>query len=190
MIHCLDVLTSLCSSDAWILNRLSSSSSLLRRWGVAGCMTVAQLAYVARFLWYAAIGPLSLGAARRFGIPRSLILWGILPSEILHGLTYAVMWSAIANYATRIAPDGMVQTSISVASTMHWTLGFGTGATVGGQLFARLGGRGTFQLGAVFAAANCLTTIFGWSTYGKSWDLEYNKGGRCEGKKSKELQKS
>eukprot|EP01052_Picozoa_sp_SAG31_P007278 SAG31_NODE_345_length_17358_cov_61.906889_10_plen_156_part_00 len=151
-------------------------------------MAAAQLAYVARFAWYAAIGPLSFGAARRFGIPRSLILWGILPSEILHGLTYAVMWSAIANYAKRIAPDGMVQTSMSVASTMHWTLGFGTGATVGGQLFARLGGQGTFQLGAVFAAANCLTAIFGWSKYGKSWDLDHNYNERWEGKKTQELE--
>ena len=47
----------------------------------------------------------------------------------------------------------------------------GTGATVGGQLFSRLGGQRTFQLGAVFAAANCLLAAAGWSLFGRHWGL-------------------
>ena len=38
---------------------------------------------------------------------RQLALWGFLPSEVLHGLTYAVMWSAVASYASgppRVVP--------------------------------------------------------------------------------------
>jgi hypothetical protein len=43
----------------------------------------------------------------RPGVSRQLALWGFLPSEVLHGLTYAVMWSAVASYASgppRIVP--------------------------------------------------------------------------------------
>ena len=37
-----------------------------------------------------------------------------------------------------MAPEGMVSTSITFASTMHWALGFGTGASVGGLLFNKV----------------------------------------------------
>ena len=33
--------------------------------------------------------------------------WAVLFIEPLHGITYAVMWSASASYAHQVAPEGM-----------------------------------------------------------------------------------
>ena len=40
--------------------------------------------------------------------------------------------------ATSLLCTGMVSTSITMASTMHWALGFGSGASIGGLLYNKV----------------------------------------------------
>ena len=33
-------------------------------------------------------------------------IWAVLPIELLHGITFAINWSALTAHATRVAPPG------------------------------------------------------------------------------------
>eukprot|EP00747_Dinoflagellata_sp_TGD_P049023 gnl/TRDRNA2_/TRDRNA2_145959_c0_seq1.p1 gnl/TRDRNA2_/TRDRNA2_145959_c0~~gnl/TRDRNA2_/TRDRNA2_145959_c0_seq1.p1 ORF type:complete len:545 (+),score=40.88 gnl/TRDRNA2_/TRDRNA2_145959_c0_seq1:197-1636(+) len=156
------------------------STGLLRRWGIAGCLAVAQAAYVCRFLWLAALPSMADMTSNHLGISRDVALWTFLPSEILHGFTMAVLWSAVAQFASSIAPDGMQTTSVSVASTMHGTLGFGVGSGLLGLLFSNIGGQNTLKVAAVFAAANFALCNAGLILYGKQWDRNSVSLPKCQ----------
>lgn len=145
-------------------------SLLRKRLGIAGCLAAAQIAYVCRFLWYASLPSFADLASNILGINRKLALWGYLPSETLHGLTFAVLQSTLVHFADSNCPDGMQSTSQSVAATMHWMLGYGIGASVGGVLFSKIGGQNTFKVGAAFSSANFGLCILGYIAYGKEWD--------------------
>ena len=60
---------------------------------------------------------------------------------MLHGLTFAVLWSASVTHAQALAPPGRAGLFQGLVEAMHWGVGFGCGAGVGGLLFekARLG---------------------------------------------------
>ncbi|CAM9983648.1 unnamed protein product, partial [Hapterophycus canaliculatus] len=64
------------------------SGPLIRRLGARGVIILAQAAYLARFIYYATLRD----------------PWWVLPSEVLHGLTYAAMWAATIDYAHGVAP--------------------------------------------------------------------------------------
>lgn len=141
----------------------------LRRWGITGCLSVAQLAYMCRFLWYAALPLLVDLASSQLGISRDLALWFFLPSEVLHGLTCALLWSTVVQFASNSAPEGMQSTSISLVQTVHWMLGFGTGASIAGMLFSQIGGQNAFKVSAAFALGTFCLCIVGGLAYGKRW---------------------
>jgi PPP family 3-phenylpropionic acid transporter len=111
---------------------------LIRRFGVFGVLALAQAAYVLRQLNYVALTP-------------ETVVW-VLPSEVLHGFTYAVLWSACCYYANAIAPDGLKASLQGVVGGVHWGLGVGTGATAGGLFFGRFGGTWTFLGGATLSS--------------------------------------
>eukprot|EP00746_Dinoflagellata_sp_MGD_P028533 gnl/MRDRNA2_/MRDRNA2_167453_c0_seq1.p1 gnl/MRDRNA2_/MRDRNA2_167453_c0~~gnl/MRDRNA2_/MRDRNA2_167453_c0_seq1.p1 ORF type:complete len:525 (+),score=49.44 gnl/MRDRNA2_/MRDRNA2_167453_c0_seq1:131-1705(+) len=146
------------------------SALLLRRIGITGCLIVSQAAYVCRCLWYVNLGPLADATSNMLGIPHDLALWVFFPSEILHGLTMSVFWSAVTRFAATIAPPGMQATSISVTNTMHFLLGFGTGATVLGALWDSIGGLNSLKVMAAFASATLGLCIVGLIAYGKQWE--------------------
>ncbi|CAB1096853.1 unnamed protein product [Ectocarpus sp. CCAP 1310/34] len=64
------------------------SGPLIRRAGARGVIALAQLAYLTRFVYYSVLRE----------------PWWVLPSEVLHGLTFAAMWAATTDYAHQIAP--------------------------------------------------------------------------------------
>ena len=116
------------------------------RFGVLGVLAIAQLAYITRMLWYASL--------------TAETVWYVLPCEVLHGLTFAALWSACCNYAAAVAPPGLKASVQGVVGGVHWGLGVGTGATVGGLSFGLVGGVRTFELGSLvpmlgFAVAFC-----------------------------------
>ena len=59
---------------------------LIRKFGVFGVLALAQAAYVLRLLNYVALTPEN-------------VAW-VLPSEVLHGFTFAVLWSACTYHTT------------------------------------------------------------------------------------------
>jgi hypothetical protein len=132
---------------------------ILKVLGVSGSIAAAQVAYLLRFLWYVNLKTIaSLGP---WGF------WAVLPIELLHGLTFAVNWSAITAHCSRVAPLGMAGSTQQLISTVHWGLAAGVGAAVGGRVIARSGGQRMFMLGAGQAALTLLLTGVGASLYGK-----------------------
>jgi len=104
--------------------------TLIRRLGALGVLAFACVCYIIRFVAYS-----QLEDAR----------WYLLV-EPLHGVTYAVMWNASASYAFSLAPPGLGTTAQGLLSGVHWGLGQGVGALVGGVLYARVGPRMMFKI--------------------------------------------
>lgn len=99
-------------------------------------MIAALICYAIRVVWY------------------SLLVdpnW-VLPVELLHGVTYGAGWAACTYYAHQIAPPGLASTTQGVLAGVHWGLGNGGGAVIGGVLFERFGGATTFQASLIVAA--------------------------------------
>eukprot|EP01052_Picozoa_sp_SAG31_P039068 SAG31_NODE_5341_length_2599_cov_1.845600_4_plen_162_part_00 len=64
------------------------SGQILKLLGVSGSFALAQVAYIVRFLYY-----VNLRAIAKLG-PWGM--WAVLPIELLHGVTFAVNWSALS----------------------------------------------------------------------------------------------
>eukprot|EP00005_Dracoamoeba_jomungandri_P000507 CAMPEP_0174253808 /NCGR_PEP_ID=MMETSP0439-20130205/3163_1 /TAXON_ID=0 /ORGANISM="Stereomyxa ramosa, Strain Chinc5" /LENGTH=563 /DNA_ID=CAMNT_0015335043 /DNA_START=1 /DNA_END=1690 /DNA_ORIENTATION=- len=69
--------------------------------------------------------------------------WLVLPLELLHGLTFAAMWSASIEHLNTTVPKGIRATGQGVFSS---SLGFGqaTGILVGGLVYKNMGARVLF----------------------------------------------
>lgn len=123
----------------------------MERFGVLGVLAMAQVAYVCRMLWYASLTP-------------STVNW-VLPCEILHGLTFAALWSACCYNAAALAPEGLKASMQGVVGGVHWGLGVGTGATVGGLLFASYGGTRMFTAGALISTTATVISLIACRVY-------------------------
>ncbi|CAM9838261.1 unnamed protein product [Scytosiphon promiscuus] len=116
------------------------SGPLIRKLGVRGVIILAQAAYLVRFIYYAMLRE----------------PWWVLPSEVLHGLTYAAMWAATTDYACRVAPAHLRTTIQGAVSGLHWGLGSGLGGMLGGILYAALGARRCFAVSAALPSTALL----------------------------------
>ena len=67
--------------------------------------------------------------------------WWILALEALHGVTFALMWSAAVEFAKAKSPRGWDSTMQAILMTAWRCLGLGTGAAVGGWVMDRYGAR-------------------------------------------------
>lgn len=68
----------------------------------------------------------------------------ILPAEILHGVTFGLMYAAGVEYTHKVAPPGMIATLQGVFNGVYYGLGAGSGAIVGGIMWSSIGLRQTF----------------------------------------------
>jgi len=134
------------------------SGKILEVLGVSGSFALAQAAYIVRFLWY-----VNLQKIAKWG-PWGV--WAVLPIEILHGLTFAVNWSALTTHCSRVAPEGFASAMQQMVNTVHWGLARGIGATVGGRILARTSGETMFMTGAAQAAFTLLVICGGAITWG------------------------
>jgi hypothetical protein len=82
------------------------SHAILTRLGVSGSFALAQAAYVLRFLWY--VNLKRIASWGPWGI------WAVLPIELLHGLTFAVNWSALSTHCSRVAPPVQCDAPLSL----------------------------------------------------------------------------
>eukprot|EP00904_Undaria_pinnatifida_P002326 jgi/Undpi1/12094/HiC_scaffold_4.g01792.m1 len=109
------------------------SGPLIKRVGVRGAISLAQVAYLTRLIYYSNLKE----------------PWWVLPAEMVHGMTFAITWSATTDYAHQIAPAHMRTTVQGVISGLHWGLGFGLGALLGGILYEHLGARLCFIVSSI-----------------------------------------
>ena len=108
---------------------------LLRRW------TPVQLLAVS----------VALSAVRAFLYVGMTAPWQVLPISLLHGPTFAVMWTAGVAYATGAAPKGLGTTALGVFSGTTFGLGAALGAMSGGWLYQHVGGTAPFAWAGVAA---------------------------------------
>jgi PPP family 3-phenylpropionic acid transporter len=101
---------------------------LLRRWSPVQLLAFATLLTVLRAFMYAGM----------------TAPWQVLVVSLLHGPTFAVMWTAGVAYAMEIAPKGLGTTALGVFSGVVFGLGSATGAMTGGWLYEHAGGVAPF----------------------------------------------
>ena len=92
---------------------------LLRRW------TPAQLLAFS----------IALTALRAFLYAGMTAPWQVLPISLLHGPTFATMWTAGVAYSNKTAPPGLGATAMAVFSGTTFGLGSAVGAMSGGWLY-------------------------------------------------------
>ena len=71
--------------------------------------------------------------------------------EPLHGVTYALMWSASTSFAHSLAPPGYQASAQGLLAGVHWGLGQALGAIFGGLIYERYGAQTLFTSGACTA---------------------------------------
>lgn len=85
----------------------------------------------------------------------------ILALQLLHGLTFPIIWIAGVSYAHENAPTGLSATAQGLFGATMYGVGSGLGAFLGGMVLDSLGGRGLYGIfgGFVLAALLILMVI-------------------------------
>ena len=104
------------------------SGDILDRLGVYGTLSLVGGAYAIRFCYYGFLTD----------------PWFVLPAEVLHGITFAALWSASVSHAQELAPEGRAAAMQGIVESLHWGVGFGLGALVGGYAYQDFGPRTMF----------------------------------------------
>lgn len=116
------------------------SGYIIGRIGHVGALYLTFLCYALRFFLYSILtNP-----------------WTILPVELLHGITFALMWATSTSYARANAPDGMKASLQAIMSGIYWGLGKGCGGILSGLSWQYLGARQTFRACAGVSLGGCL----------------------------------
>jgi MFS family permease len=98
------------------------SPQILEKLGHIGCLYITLTAFSARFFWYSNLtNP-----------------WWVFPAEVMHGITWAIMWTAAVSYAKLLAPSGVHATMQSILNAVL-CLGQAAGSLVAGILYQEIG---------------------------------------------------
>jgi Na+/melibiose symporter-like transporter len=73
------------------------AKELEARFGATGCLHIVCFCYTARLVYYSLLG--SLGS-----------VWLVLPAQLLHGVTFGLLWAIGNRYMRRCAPEGLEST--------------------------------------------------------------------------------
>ncbi|XP_035704713.1 major facilitator superfamily domain-containing protein 6-A isoform X2 [Folsomia candida] len=113
------------------------SERILNFFGRVNIMVFAFIAYFFRFFGYSYItSP-----------------FFCFPYEAMEAFTYHLMWIAAATYCSDLAPKGLLATLTGVMGSLHYGLGKGNGAFIGGYLIGAVGTRLSFRWFGLFAGA-------------------------------------
>ncbi|KAF2355954.1 Major facilitator superfamily associated domain [Trinorchestia longiramus] len=93
---------------------------------------------------------------RMFGYSIISNPWYCFIFESLEVFTYQIMWVASVTYFPILAPTSLLGTLTGIAGAVHYNIGRGGGALVGGLLIARIGMVWTFR---VFGVASCVFAL-------------------------------
>jgi len=137
--------------------------------GEKNLICIALLAYITRFIYYALLtNP-----------------WAVYPAELLHGITFAAMWSSSVSYAKSISPPGMSSTMQGILSATWQGIGCGTGNLLSGFLYYHIGPKPLY-----FATAGwCAFGLIFFFTSNKIQEiLKLQKGGSTEQNTSEKVE--
>ncbi len=99
------------------------SDRLLRRFGALRLILFSLAALVVRVMAYSFLK----------------VPWMVLPVQLLHGMTFSLMWVSGVTYVTEIAPAGMGATSLSLFTSVMSGMGGMLGGLIGGWLYDTVG---------------------------------------------------
>lgn len=102
---------------------------LIRRWGTNRMLAIAVVAMCIRAFAYTLIAA----------------PWLVLPINLLHGLSFALLWSAGVAAADAIAPPGLGATAQGLFAGIMMGLGAALGGFAGGVLYDNIGPVALFQ---------------------------------------------
>ncbi|XP_033743348.1 major facilitator superfamily domain-containing protein 6-like [Pecten maximus] len=106
------------------------SGYIIKKFSHLFCLYSVFLAYALRFFFYSLL-------------PNA---WFVLPIEVLHSITFGLMWAASTSYASIISPPGMSATVQGIISGLHFGFGKGIGSIITGLIIEPLGFVWTFRL--------------------------------------------
>ena len=109
------------------------SNKLLGRYKPRYLVIAALLLFAVRFFLYALVSSALL----------------VLLIQLMHGVTFVVLWTAGVSYADKIAPAGLGATAQSLFASMLMGLGSAAGAYLGGNLYEGFGATGMFYVVAI-----------------------------------------
>ncbi|KAF2354078.1 Major facilitator superfamily associated domain, partial [Trinorchestia longiramus] len=85
-------------------------------------------------------------SVRMFGYSFITNPWMSLPFEALEVITYQLMWVAAVTYFPILAPPTLLATMSGLSGTLHYNVGRGVGALLGGHLMGGIGSVNTFRV--------------------------------------------
>ncbi|GFS95928.1 major facilitator superfamily domain-containing protein 6 [Nephila pilipes] len=119
------------------------SGWIIRKIGLFQVCMTALFTYVVRFFWYSQLhNP-----------------WFALPIEWTHGLTYGLLYTALASYGKLSSKPGTEATTQSIIFTTHEGLGCGLGCVLAGIGFDYVGGHRTFFITSMYYACGLALSI-------------------------------
>lgn len=83
----------------------------------------------------------------------------ILPFEFIQGITHALVWATATSYFAQSVPDDLRSSAQGLLQGIHFGLGRGCGAVLGGVLITSFGTKVTFAVYGVL----CLLTMIAFS---------------------------
>jgi Na+/melibiose symporter-like transporter len=126
------------------------NQKIAQRLGHHGMMMTALLAYSIRSFGYTLL--------------TTETRYYILFLEALHGVTFALLWSAAVEYGKIHAPKDFNTTMQSIITTVYSALGVGIGSLVGGHIMDQYGGRwmyrGSSALSIIVFAIHAVVLFF------------------------------
>ncbi len=144
-------------------------------WGVGASTEVPVMwasQYIAQRVGLRVMLTLSFGlySLRMFLYGVMWAAWVVVPFNLLHGVTFGLLWVSSVAFADRFAPQGMRATAQGVTNGMLFGLSAFVGALVSGVLYEAVGPAWMFRIyGALIAGA----TVFLWAMTGRAND-RYN----------------
>ena len=126
---------------------------LLDIFGINVLFITAQLAFIIRTFLYTFL-------------TKENILW-VLPIELLHGLTFANMWTSATQFASEFCPKGLESICMLILALCYYHLGSFLGNIIGGILYTHYGAIVMFHCFGYFHLLICI--IFTYRCY-----LEYS----------------
>ncbi|OWZ17944.1 Major Facilitator Superfamily (MFS) transporter [Phytophthora megakarya] len=122
------------------------SNKIFERFGTPRCIIFSVIAYGIRMIVYTyAQNP-----------------WVWLPFEILHGMTFGLLWAAFTNYVFQSSPEGTEGTMIGLLTAVQKGMGAACSTLMGGYMYEHFGGRIMWGTGAfvIFPLAILFSFIF------------------------------
>ncbi|RNA05048.1 Major facilitator superfamily domain-containing 6 [Brachionus plicatilis] len=100
-----------------------------------------------------------LGNAARF-IYVSILTepYWILPFELIQGVTHALVWATATSYFAQSVPEDLRSSAQGILQAIHFGLGRGCGALIGGIFVTSFGSKATFAAYGIL----CLVTMFAY----------------------------